>query len=98
VKDIAVRLKLEATDPRLLPNYSVSADILLGEETAPAIVPNEALYAGDGRSFVYVRNHGEWEQREVEPGLSNHVVTAIHSGLESGAVIALERPALASAE
>lgn len=97
-KDVAVRLKLDRMDPRVIPDLSVSADIILDEtETAAPVVPLEALSAAnsgpDGKSFVLVRTaNGNWERREVMLGLASYTQVAVTSGLKEGEVVALEPP------
>jgi multidrug resistance efflux pump len=97
-KDIPVRLKLEQLDPRVIPDLSVSADVVLDETTETAtVVPAEALQTeGDdagAKSFVHVRNAaGIWERRNVEIAVVNNTHAAIRSGLKPGEVVALEPP------
>jgi multidrug efflux pump subunit AcrA (membrane-fusion protein) len=96
VATVPVYLKFENRDPRLLPNLTVSADVILRSRPGKAIVPREAIFdAGPGEPpVVYVREEGVWEARDVELGIGNHVVTAIRSGVEPGEVVALENPTL----
>lgn len=96
MKEIPVRLKLDALDPRVIPDLSVSADVILESADAPAIVPREALHqdakSAPGKSFVYVRAANGWVRREVEVGDSNYISAAVRSGLQAGDVVALEVP------
>lgn len=97
-KDIPVRLKLEQMDPRVIPDLSVSADVVLDETTETAtVVPAEALQTGGeetgAKPFVHVRNAaGVWERRNVEIAVVNYTHAAIRSGLKPGEVVALEPP------
>ncbi|MBY0506034.1 MAG: HlyD family secretion protein [Bryobacteraceae bacterium] len=98
MKEIPVRLKLDAMDPRVIPDLSVSADVILESEDAPALVPLAALTAAHetnqpaGKRFVFVRETTGWVRREVEIGSGNYVLTAVRSGLKPGEVVALEPP------
>lgn len=102
MKEIPVRLKLDKLDPRVIPDLSVSADVILESEDAAAMVPREALQqdvnAAGGKRFVYVRNANGWARREVELGSGNHVWAAVRSGLQAGEVVALESPVQAASE
>jgi multidrug efflux pump subunit AcrA (membrane-fusion protein) len=95
-KDVAVRLKLEKIDPRVIPDLSVSADIVLDEEPEGTIVPSEAILSeSDGpassKTFVMVKNAANvWERREVEVGLISYTHASIRRGLKPGEVVALE--------
>jgi multidrug efflux pump subunit AcrA (membrane-fusion protein) len=102
LKEMSVLLKLDKLDPRVIPDLSVSCDIILEREEASAIVPREAVYleqaaAGAQRAgaYVLVQRGKEWIKRPVELGLENFVSVAVKSGLKPGEVIALEKPAAA---
>jgi multidrug efflux pump subunit AcrA (membrane-fusion protein) len=98
VKEIPVRLKLDQIDPRVIPDLSVSADVVLQSETAAVNVPAGALFReGDSKPFVFVREgtaeQPVWRRREVELGLASYITAAVRSGLKAGEIVALERPA-----
>ncbi len=94
VKEVPVRLKLDAMDPRVIPDLSVSVDVVVAEEQAVATVPLGALFAdaSTAKPFAFVREGTAWRRREVEVGLKSNVAAAIRSGLRPGETIALERP------
>ena len=101
-KDVLVRFRLEKMDPRVIPDLSVSADVILEEEEAiSAVAPLEAVQgsAGEGtKAFVLVRSAtGQWERREVELGLASHTHVVIKTGVKTGEVVALDNPLSASA-
>ena len=100
-KDVLVRFRLERMDPRVIPDLSVSADVILDEEEAlAAVAPIEAVQgqSGEGsKAFVSVRSAtGVWERREVELGLASFTHVVIKSGVKSGEVVALDKPPPAS--
>ncbi len=96
MKEIPVRLKLDNLDPRVIPDLSVSADVVLESEEAAAIVPLEALQQDAnvtaGKRFVYVKGANGWTRREVELGFGNYIMAGVRSGLKPGEVVALESP------
>jgi multidrug efflux pump subunit AcrA (membrane-fusion protein) len=94
VKSIPVRLKLEETDPRVIPNFTVSADVVTASEEAESIAPLESVFTdpSDAAPHVYVRTESGWEERDVELGLRNNIEVAVRGGLRAGEVIAAERP------
>jgi biotin carboxyl carrier protein len=94
VSEVPVFLKLDRVDPRLIPNLTVSADVILHGESSDGIVPREAVFhdAEDGQPFVYVRTPSGWEKRELELGLANNIDVAVHSGLSPGEVVAVSEP------
>lgn len=94
VKEIPVTLKLQRTDPRVIPDLSVSVDLVLGAEKQVVVAPLESIFRDgpDARPFVFVRGPGGWERREVELGLSSYITAAVRSGLTPGELIARQRP------
>jgi biotin carboxyl carrier protein len=98
VKQMPVVLKLEKLDPRVIPDLSVSCDVILeNDEAEGAIVPREAVFhegtGGSARPVVYVRlAPGKYERREVELGMVTNVSAAVRRGVNPGEVVALEPP------
>ena len=95
-KDVVVRFQLERMDPRVIPDLSASADVILEEdEQAAAVAPLEAVqsYEGDGKAFVLVRGvQGQWERRQIEVGLASFTHVAVKAGLKPGDVLAVDKP------
>ncbi|MFN0103291.1 MAG: efflux RND transporter periplasmic adaptor subunit [Bryobacteraceae bacterium] len=98
-KEVAVRLRLDRIDPRIIPDLSVSADVVLEEADAATVVPAEALMSdasvagAEPKPFVMVRNAaGAWERRDVQVGLISNTHAAIRGGVKAGEVVALEPP------
>jgi HlyD family secretion protein len=93
VKEIPVVLRLEKMDPRVIPDLSVSCDVVLESEGGVDLVPREAVFTDRGsQPYVFVRQGPEWQRREVKVGLENYTRVAVQAGLSPGEVIALERP------
>jgi len=96
MKEIPVRLRLEKMDSRVIPDLTVSADVVVErEEQAAAMAPLESIFRdAEAKPYVLVRAPNGWRKREVELGLVNNVAAAIRSGVRAGEVIALEPPAV----
>lgn len=94
VREIPVRLKLDVTEPRVIPDLSASADVVLAAERQAALAPREAVFYENGleRPFIFLRSPGGWVRRDVELGLDNHVMVSVRSGLRKGDVVAVTRP------
>ncbi len=95
VKDMAVMLKLDQMDPRVIPDLSVSCNVVLSAGDAPYVVPLEGIFRDgkDSKPYVFARAaDGGWVRREVETGLSSNTHVSVKSGLRVGDVIALDRP------
>jgi len=95
VKEVAVVLKLDKLDPRVIPDLSVSADVVLASEEKAAIVPLASIFREEaaGKPFAFLKAPSGWERREVELGLTNNVAAVIRTGLAPGEVVAAEWPA-----
>ncbi|MBE0656447.1 MAG: HlyD family efflux transporter periplasmic adaptor subunit [Bryobacteraceae bacterium] len=94
LREVPVTVKLNETDPRLIPNLSVSADIVLDRAEDTAIVPLESIFQepDSGQRYAYVRKANGWEKRPIEIGLSSNVAAEVVSGLEPGEQVAAEMP------
>lgn len=94
VKEIPIRLKLDKTDSRVIPNLSVNADVILDNEPQAPLIPLEAVFSGAPGEppFAWVQGPAGWEKTELELGLANHVAAAVRSGLHEGDVVATQWP------
>lgn len=95
MKEIPVYLKIEKMDARIIPDLSVSADVVLSSEADGVIVPLESVFWQQGpppKPYVYVRTASGFERREIELGLTNNVKARVANGLKPGEPVALEPP------
>jgi hypothetical protein len=94
MRQIAIRLKLDKSDPRVVPDLSASADVVLESEQQAALAPLAAIFrdGAGGKPFVFLRSPQGWQKRQVQLGLQSNVAVAVHSGLGQGDVVALDSP------
>jgi multidrug resistance efflux pump len=92
IRRIPIRIALESTDPRVIPDSSASADVVVGERGDSIIVPRQAILEEEGKPTVYVKHDGAFLPREVEVAKYSNTEAAIIGGLEAGEEVALERP------
>ena len=94
LKEVPVKLRLDRTERRVIPDLSVSADIILESGEQGTIAPLGAIFQDEASAapYVYVNTSSGWEKRNVELGLTNYVAAVIRSGLQAGEEIALDRP------
>ena len=94
MREIPVRLKLDKTDSRMVPDLSASADVTLDSEHQAAMAPLASIIQEGpaAKPFVFVRSATGWQKREVELGLKNNISVAVRSGLSTGDVVALDAP------
>jgi HlyD family secretion protein len=98
VKEIPVVLKLDHIDHRVIPDLSVSCDIIIEQEDDAVVAPLGAVFkdASSRSSHVYVKSGDTWEKREVELGMSNNIAVSVRTGLRPGEIVATELPPLES--
>lgn len=95
VKEVPVRLKIDKADSHVIPDLSVSADIIVGSESrAGAVAPAGSIFREGSlaKPVVYVQQASGWARRDVELGIHNNIAAVIKSGLRPGEVVALDRP------
>jgi multidrug resistance efflux pump len=94
VKEIPVMIKVDKVDPRVIPDLTVSADVVVEEARDEILAPLESVHwdGGAGQPYVFVRTASGFEKRPVQLGLTNHVKAAVKSGLKEGESVATERP------
>ena len=92
VGEIPIRVKLDKTDVRVIPDLTGSAEIILNSERSTMIAPLSAVFAEEGGSYVFVQGPEGWVKKKVELGLPSFTMVSIRSGVQKGDVIALQRP------
>jgi hypothetical protein len=94
VKEVAVVLKLDKLDRRVIPDLTASADVVLASEEKATVAPLASVFRDEatGKPFAFLKAPSGWERREVELGLSSHVAVVVRAGLAPGEVIAAEWP------
>jgi HlyD family secretion protein len=90
VHSIPVRISIEGNDPRLLPDLTASADVVVGEYPDSLLLPREAVQEKDGKPLVYVKEGDSLLPREVEIGASNATQVSVTAGLSEGDQVAIQ--------
>jgi multidrug resistance efflux pump len=94
VKEVPVKLRLDKVDPRVIPDLSVSVDVLLHSEEAQAVVPRSAIFQDSDAAapYVMVREGNAWKRRIVELGAMNFTEAAVRQGVRPGEWVATAPP------
>lgn len=84
IRSVPVRIQIEGSDPRLIPDLSAHGDVVL--ETVPdqVQVPAGAITEEKGKTFVQVKQAGEFIRRDVKPGKRSNTSVAVLSGVNAG--------------
>lgn len=89
VRSVPVRIEIEGADPRVLPDLTANADVVIGEEDDTVLIPREAVQETGGKSIVLVKQGDGVAAREVTLGMANNTQVSIVSGLREGEEIAI---------
>jgi multidrug efflux pump subunit AcrA (membrane-fusion protein) len=84
IRNVPVRVTIEGTDPRLIPDLSAHCDITLESVPDQLQVPAGAVQEENGKAFVNVKAGEGFERREVTLGKRSFTHIAIQSGLKAG--------------
>jgi multidrug efflux pump subunit AcrA (membrane-fusion protein) len=91
VRTVPVRMAIQGTDPRLIPDLSAHCDVVIETLQNQLQVPVAAVTQQNGQATVMVRNGDGWAPRQVALGKRNNTNVAIASGLQNGEEILLNR-------
>ncbi len=90
-RTLKVRVGVPNPKGRLRAGMFVNVALYLPSGTDALVVPRAALLADDGRSFVFVRHHGDyWVRRPVETGRTSGDQVEVTKGLTDGETVATE--------
>ena len=92
VGEIPILIKIDRSDPRLIPDLTGSAEIVLSTESNTLIAPRQSVFEEAGGPFVFLEGPEGWIRRKVDVGLRSFTGVAIHSGVQKGDQIATQRP------
>ena len=84
IRRIPVRIQIDDRDPRVIPDLTASADVVVAEEGEGLILPREAVHEEGGKSVVYVKQGDAVEAREVEVGGSSNTQVTVRYGIQAG--------------
>jgi len=84
IRTLPVRVVMDSTDSRVIPDLSASADVLLQRAKQVLTVPLTAVSEEKDQKIVQVRTAKGFEKRVVKTGLSDGVKVAVIEGLKQG--------------
>jgi len=87
VTSYSANIKLDSSDPSILPNMAATASIILETKIDVLKVPSSAVTTANGESFVTVVKDGVETQVSVTIGISSDSETEIVGGLSEGDVV-----------
>lgn len=87
IRTIPVRIQLEGQDPRVIPDLSAHADVIVKKKENAIQVPAGAVRHESGGWFVYVREGSQWVKRQVRVGIRSANSLEVVEGLSAGDVV-----------
>lgn len=84
IRSIPVRISLEELDPRVIPDLSSFADVVVERAENAVRVPVETVRHENGADFVYVKGPQGMERRQVKTGVRSQTHVAILEGVRPG--------------
>jgi HlyD family secretion protein len=84
IRNVPIRLRIDGNDPRLIPDLSASADVVIEKDEGKLVVPRSAIQHENGKTVAYVKAGDTFEPREVTLGLHNDTHAVALAGLNSG--------------
>ena len=86
-------VRLDETDPRLIPTMKCTVEILVGEVKNALLVPKNAVFPMGEQKVCFVKKGEGHEKRVVETGKTDGKKIVIRKGLTGGEEILLTKPA-----
>lgn len=84
IRTLPVRVEIEGSDPKLIPDLSASADVILDHAEGKLLVPLSAVSTEAGKNFAYVKDGENFDRREVHLGLQDETRAVVLAGLQTG--------------
>jgi multidrug efflux pump subunit AcrA (membrane-fusion protein) len=89
MRTVPIRLKINGSDPRLIPDLSASADVVIEKADSGIVVSRAALFNEGPKTYAYVKTGTAFQKREVTLGLRSETHAAVVSGLKAGEEVRL---------
>ncbi len=89
IRTIPVNIQIDGSDPRLIPDLSAAADVLIAKVDNAVSVPVAAVHYNNGRTTVFEKQGGTFEERQVTLGIQDGKEVAVLSGLAAGTEVKL---------
>lgn len=91
IRNIPVRILIEGRDPRVIPDLSASANVVVSRKENALLVPLAAVVSQGAKTTVQVKTAAGFETRSVELGARNNTHAEVLSGLKAGEQVVVGR-------
>lgn len=90
VTNYPIIVKFDSASDKVLPNMSVSAEIINNEKKDALLIPTSAIKDQNGKKTVSVEKNGDTTLVEVQTGITGSSETEITGGLNEGDTVLIE--------
>lgn len=90
IRNIPVKLTIDGADPRLIPDLSTWADVVVEEKEKATLIPINSIHKEGSKNFVLVKQGDQWSKREVALGSSNNTHVIALSGVSEGDTLRID--------
>jgi len=87
VRTFSAVFSVEGNDSNLLPDLAAAVDAEMDRIPGALVVPRDAVFTEDGKTYVKVQRAGAWDQRPVKVLTENNVEAVLESGVAPGDVL-----------
>jgi multidrug efflux pump subunit AcrA (membrane-fusion protein) len=92
IRNVPVKVAIDSSDPRLIPDLSAGADVELERVDGVQRVPLAAVFKDRDEDVVFVKKGQRFERRPVALGLASNTEVAVTKGVQDGEEVAVDRP------
>ncbi|MBM3776096.1 MAG: HlyD family efflux transporter periplasmic adaptor subunit [Acidobacteria bacterium] len=92
IRNLPLRISILKQDPRVIPDLSAAAEIVLERKEGVLLLPLEAVKLANGVQVARVKQGEQFVAREVKLGLRNQTYTEVLAGLQEGQEVLLSEP------
>jgi HlyD family secretion protein len=89
IRSVPVRIRVDGSNPKVIPDLSASADILLSQTKDASIIPLSAVKQKGDELYVYVRDAKGFTRRDIQLGPQNQTHATVLAGVSVGEELAL---------
>jgi multidrug efflux pump subunit AcrA (membrane-fusion protein) len=89
VRSVPVRIAFDSPDPRVIPDLTANADVVVGEDEDALLIPREAVQESGGKAIVMVKEGETVVPREVALGAYSNTQVSVIAGLHPGDQVAI---------
>ncbi len=89
IRTVPIRVAIEDTDPRLIPDLSAAANVVVEKQEDVLLIPLSAVRSRNGKEYAMVKTGQGFERKEIQLGKRNSTHGIVVSGVSRGEQVAV---------